>query len=352
MMRNARSLVALSLVACITIVPRLCHAFSVTYCDGQVINWPSVRAMARVACSFPAGTDGYWAYNNAGWQDWQIANVLDWNYVRNDCNAAYGDGWNNTFLQTPDQLSNANGLTTCQLSSCGFGRHSHINECDIAIRNDMSFAPQDESFWKWDDTGGNLQQGRSVLIHEWGHAIGLNHVASGLDLLRGPPGGTYQKKPLAGGNTSELYPDQANGARFLYPGSYSVNLFSSAQMLDSYGSIVATGASETYNVYYPGTPLSIWVTVANNGAQYESSGFRLFIKSTPPPSDNSGGYTLLTGTAINPAGTYFSQRLNVVSPAVPPGLYWIYWAVDTGNTVSEFNESDNVVHSASTLWIH
>lgn len=332
------------LASCIAVIivlqceVREAHAYTYYTCNGgaDLLRWPAATAMYRDRCSMPDNSNQDWAYYYGGWNWWALANVLDWNYWYNSGCSIGIDGQNETALVSRASISGYNGLTTrTNNGSC------EITEADVRLANDMGYYAEDESFWNW----SNAQQGRVVLVHEFGHAIGLGH-AENFDAMR-----AATPYPVAGGNTAEPYPDDANGARFLYSGSSSVNLFASAQQLSS-GSVIATGNSQTYSVH-AGDPLYIKVTSVNNGSSSITSGFRLFINNSAPPGGYTGGWTLFSSTnAYNPAGSYYTQTLNVTTPSAPAGTYWIYWKVDNGNTTSEYNESDNVVHSASTLQIY
>jgi len=201
----------------------------------------------------------------------------------------------------------------------------------------MSWDPEDESFWGW----SNAQQGRVTMEHEFGHVFGLNH-SEGFDIMR-----ASTPQPIAGGNTSEPYPDDANGVRATYGGS-STNLFASAQKFSG-GAIQASDAPNTINVCV-GSQISVTVTIGNNGTLSTSNvGFRVFLNNGP--NSYSGGWNMFTGTATNPAGSYLTQTLSMTIPNVPKGFYWILWQIDTGNSVSEYNESDNTVHSAMNVQV-
>lgn len=126
---------------------------------------------------------------------------------------------------------------------------------------------------------------------------------------------------------------------------FETNVFASAQTFS--GQIVATDPGNTVPVCR-GQAISVTVSVANNGTgAINNAGFRVFLNNGP--NSYTGGWDMWTGTTTSPAGTWFTQTLNMQVPFVSPGLYWILWTTDTGNAFAEWNEDDNSVHSAMSL---
>lgn len=322
-------------------VSTLCEAYSYRTCNGTPVKWDSPTNMYRDRCSMPDNSERDWSYYWAGWNWWNTVNVINWNWWYNaNCTISHGNGRNETAVVARSAISGNNGLTVRRYDSCIFSWDTQIiEEADVMLANDMVYSPEDESFWNW----SNAEQGRVVNIHELGHALGLNH-SENFNTMR-----ALTPLPIAGGNTSEPYPDDANGARFLYPGYYSINLFASAQKLSG-GSIVAT--EDTQNTRYACRGGKIWVTVTvgNNGTtNVTGSGFRVYLNDGP--NKYSGGWNMWTGTASVNAGSYFTQSLYTTVPNVAPGLYWVLWQIDTGNTTPEYNESDNAVHSVMRVQV-
>jgi hypothetical protein len=335
-MSKKTALLGTAYIACslLFLSPRLSHAYGYNTCNSTPVKWSGQFQMFRDRCSMPDNSDADWGYWNAGWNWWQITNEIDWNWWYDaGCTITFGNDRNETALVDRSQISGFNGLTTCRNDGCTFfWETEHLTECDTKLANDMAYSAEDESFWNW----SNAQQGRVVIVHEWGHALGLNH-SEGFDVMR-----AVTPYPVAAGNTSEPYPDDANGARFLYGGA-STNVFASAQMFS--GSIQATNFAGTINVCR-GQAISLTYSVVNNGSTNVNGGFRIYINNSPSPGT---GWNMFNGSASSGAGGYFTETRTLNVPFVSPGIYWILWQVDAANAVSEWNEGDNTVHSAMTL---
>jgi hypothetical protein len=287
----------------------------------------------------PDGSPAQQAYDNAGWQWAQIVNEIGYQWVYNDqCFINLGNGRNETALVDPSKISGNLGLTSCRAAGpCLFPwDHQHFSECDIKISNQLNFSPQDESWYNFNQS----QQGRGSLVHEFGHFLGLNHN-SALCVMNPNP------VPVAGGNTSEPFPDDFQGARFLYAGRHTntTNLFVAAVKYN--GGIVATAPGIDVN-YCRGQSFTVTVTVGNNGPTDVSGiGFRVFLDT---PFVFTGGWDIWVGTAYMPSGAYFTQDLTVTIPNnLPNGRYWIEWQIDTTNLVQETNEGDNIVHNEMAI---
>jgi hypothetical protein len=253
----------------------------------------------------------------------------------------YGDSINEVMLVTQQTIgSGLNGLTTYHYDTCFFSAATYT-EADIITVNTMNYATEDESQFNW----SNNNQGAAVMAHELGHFIGLGH-AENFDIMR-----AATPIPLPGSITSfsyaEPFPDDANGARWLYGGTNKTNVFSSAQKFAN-NSIVTANAPGTVNVCR-GSSLSVTYSVANNGTTAVNNvGFRVYVGTSP--TDNNGAGDMFSGTATSPGGTYFTEtRVLTVPNVAANGVYWILWKDDTGNTVGEFMEGDNRVHSAMTI---
>lgn len=314
------------------------NATGCSFLPGGVCRWISGARMHRDRCSMPDGWDSDWSYWNAGDQWDNVAAVMDWNWWYNDgCVITAQNGRSETATVNPSQIGGLNGLATCWKSSWGW------SECDIKLSNQLNYWNEDESFWNW----SNTNQGRVVVLHEFGHAMGLGHDNNQFAVMR-----SNTPYPLNGGPGfhGEPFPDDANGVRALYSTYQSpgANLFATAQKYVN-GVVQATesGSCVTIN-RCRGQTLSVTVSIGSNGWLAPlSHGVRIFLNNSP--SGYTGGWNMFVGTANNPPGTYSTQTLNLTVPSVPNGTYWILWQVDTQNGTAESNEQDNAVHACKTV---
>ncbi len=151
--------------------------------------------------------------------------------------------------------------------------------------------------------------------------------------------------PIVGGDRTDPYPDDANGARWLDSSGTYQNIFASAQKLVA-NAVFATNPPGTINVCR-GSSVSITITVGDNGTtNVTGAPFRMFLATGPYATS---GTDVWTGTTTSVAGTYFTQSLTFVVPNVAFRTYWVRWQVDKNNNFSETDEWDNAVHRAMTL---
>jgi hypothetical protein len=305
-------------------------------CNG-VVTWNHASSIEQDVCSIPSGGTVASALSS-NWASWtsdttsNLGSIIPYNA---GCSSSIGDGHNRIEIVSQASLgSNINGVTLTIVSSCVFS-HGTFVESDILMSDSLIYSPEDESFWNY----SNTQQGPVAMAHELGHFIGLGH-AENFDIMR-----AFTPLPISGGNTVQPFPDDANGARWLYgAGSSKANLFVSAQK-DVANVIMATDPPGTIMNVCRGSSIGVTFTVGNPGSITATVGFRVAITSTP----DTGGTDIMTASAFSPAGGSFTETHTLTVPNVPNGIYWIIWQDDTGNTFSETNENDNSVHSAMTI---
>jgi hypothetical protein len=361
---KTKSFTVLAIAAGLLLPAANARAYHLVTCGGEKLKWPGDSAnvqMTRNLCSVPDGSTQAAAYfsaidrwNQVGGMWDKLAASFAWD--PSHCEFTIDDGWNDFALVDVAEIDGALGRSFV-IRSC-----PDILGVDIAIANltTQNFANPDEAFATV--TGLNrkpLRTGQHSVLHEFGHALGLSIQphgstvdahATGFSIMRATPPGV-----LAGGLNlvhSRVMPDDAAGARVLYPsGKNEFNLMASAQSLSG-GSIVNNAPWKTVDACR-GASLTFTWTLLNAGTTTATCDQRFFMAPSPT-AHNDAGITL----AVWQDATVFAE--SVVSPSVtvaipcgtPTGLYWLYHQVDSSNKFGEWNESDNVVHNPATIQVN
>jgi hypothetical protein len=342
-----RQLVAAALgVGCFA-AARQAASFGLSYCDGEPIRWEGPFMMIRDKCSIPDNTHADWAYYFMGWRWAQIYPLMDHNWTWYACGLWYNNDWNETILVSRSLIDGASGFTNCRPSWCGWGWHSHWEECDVMIANDQQFDNQPDGDW----LGQHSQQGRVVFLHEFGHVMGLLH-SDGFDVMR-----QYLAQPLVGGTGQHAEPlaDDAAGYRYLYNyWTYQPNVFASPHRLSPSTGLpeLANPSMQSYPVCWGQLTPHINFTIGNNGTVDAFVRIRIFLNNATPPDGYEYGWDLYSYGRYIPALSYFTDYITVPTPALPNGTYQIYWQVDADNTLAEYDEQDNVAYSGASLYVH
>jgi hypothetical protein len=219
-----------------------------------------------------------------------------------------------------------------------------INEADPKFANDLVFGNPDES--AWDVAVGGTLAAREVMLHEWGHLIGLDHesgfntmIAAGL-------------KPRIGGTGSHSVPsgDDRKGAASLYGGPASFrNLGASATRFTG-GAVTATTFAGTVFVTPGVTIVNMNFTLVNHGTGQLTFNWREHVNGCPDCTTGGTTWASWTGAVVNNRNQVFVPH-SLPAPASLPCAFtfWTFHTVDTGGAHAESREFDNVTHHATTL---
>jgi hypothetical protein len=322
--------------------PRVAPATSNTLCNADAMNWPSnFYQTVRNTFSMPQGSMRDAAYLNAIAQLNEAVNVVshfgDDDPSKNEI--TYGDGYNSVAVVLPENIDGRDGRCL-RKHWCAWGHTTGYIEADVMISSKLDFAPPEES--------AVVRNGRSVFLHEFGHAHGLDHDMAFLNVM-----GDLRAFPLVGGpgEHAVIFPDDAYGLRALYP-SRAVpgdNLFASAQRLVQ-GSIVGT-TFPTAITRCPGQSILLYFTVGNVSRDGHDVRVEFHLNPSPPP----GGYVngTLLGVGPNPFlvpqnATRTGNATFNIPTGLAPGLYHVYMYV-INPFLTESRDWDNVAHLAMTI---
>ncbi len=317
-------------------------AFTFLKCGDDPVVWDDPFEMVQNTASIPPGSlkevvlDGAIArWNNVrGMQDVvsMSSTVTPLPIIFN------GDGQNDVMVTARSNIGGNHGLTMTFRDTCFWGGDMEWVEADVMIASDLDFGKVVENTL-------HLKSGRETFLHEFGHALGLDH-SLGFDIMRpGPP------LPLVGGpgETVDVLPDDAQGGRFLYPTFFpEVNLFASAQRLK--GSILLNNDGTVTKCASGGT-LTVNSTVGNNGTVDVTQTERWWV-STSDHAHNGG---IQIGQASNttfPANKVKTKSVTLTLPALAVGTYFLYHGVDVLHQVEESREDDNAVREALVIKVN
>ena len=161
-------------------------------CGPKTFPWLSSSMAAALATTAPH-VDVAWWWHSASWA----------NMRRSGSGAAgqwgpaaftHDDGQSDIAIVGPSGTDGNPGLTVTQNDGCNFSwEEEHIEESDVMARANLNFTEPDHSFVAV--SSANVGLGRAVVVHEAGHAVGLEH-SSNFAIMRN---GMNARVPYIGG---------------------------------------------------------------------------------------------------------------------------------------------------------
>jgi hypothetical protein len=196
------------------------------------------------------------------------------------CYITHNDGRSDVALVNRADLDGGLGLTIAQNDGCTFSwEDEHITEAYVMVAADLAFDRADESAVATKG-GAGTKLGALVLLHELGHALGLDHstefavMRNGIT-ARAPYVGML---PGSGGLNTELTGDDVNGIGNIYGYDPSYrNVFVSSQVLRN-GVLLDNNIDPTRGdaqhpdplMVCPGDKVNFYATIGNDSSVRES----------------------------------------------------------------------------------
>jgi len=202
-----KALVAAASVATLALYATDAAAFGWRECDDVKVVWEGANNLFRNTFSIGNGGARESAYLNG---------ITRWNAVRgmNDIlvnagttagsSITHGNDQSDAAVVPASAIGNAAGLTKRFFDSCDIFSDQHIIETDVMVASNQDFTTNP-------DEATVFLPARITFLHEFGHALGLNHFED-YNIMR-----AVGASPFVGGTGehADILPDDAAGGRFL-----------------------------------------------------------------------------------------------------------------------------------------
>lgn len=330
---------------------RTAWAYSWWECNDDPTKWESGQANTYqvMRCSIPQGSqrasDVLYSFDQ--WNAvYGMYDVFSWQWGTTECvGIDHGNGVNEIYFGVSDQMDGAWGTTYLRYdSSCDWWfSDQHIIESDVAINGETAF--------EWGSPACNSYAppgSRTTVVHELGHALGLEHYDPVMNLMMTSDGeGKY-----CGNYVIEPHPDDAQGGRFLYSsGNSSTDLGASEHRLvasDDVDRNTTVGVTQLC----PGQQHTFQWSVGNLGTVGKSYNVAWYL-STNTIISTSDIYVASNSGAYQSAGGFNTWSRTVTIPGtVTYGTeYYVGTFIDYDDQIGERYETNNKTYMARKIKI-
>ncbi len=323
------------------------HAYRHSSCNGAPYRWNNDVDFQLKACSAPPGTqkakDVVYALD-----EWNavggMSEIASWETGDDVCAVRTGNRINEIGFVPDDAIDGALGLTLRRYSGLCWAWTDHVDivETDVFINGQAGLHPGNPR----DCNRKQLGQ-RTTLLHELGHAIGLNHYDDAMSMMLSSDGdATY-----CGSRMVSPHPDDTEGGRFLYSdGARSRDLAASTYYLAG-ADRVELNSQAGIETLCPGEAYQVRWSVANLGTVDETYSVRWYLSVNKTITMHD----LPIATNVNARQTHgrfstWSRRLRMPLK-ITPGIYFVGHIVDYDNRIWEQRGGNNFTYMARKVRI-
>lgn len=338
----------LAIVAALISLPSIASAYRYNTCNRTPYAWDRDDVDFEImTCSAPRGSQKA-ADLLYGMQEWNavqsMEDVFDPEWSEAACVVRTGNRRNEVGFVDGAAIDGALGLTLRRYSGAcwSWSRNIDIVEADVFINGDAALEEGNPAECNRKRVGQ-----RTTIIHELGHALGLNHEPNQMALMMPTDGeGKY-----CGQYTISPHPDDASGGRALYGTGDRSRDLAASEFRHVGNDRVATNSDGTIRSLCPGQRHLVHWSVSNLGTVDETYNVRWYLSRNTNITTADRVIATNVG-AVQNAG-YFStwQRLITIPRTVPPGTYYLGHLVDYDQRIWERRGGNNSTYMASRVRI-
>jgi len=319
---------------------------------GDDLSWSGDRLTIRPsAISFPQTSSWYPQIANMA-NEWSEVKGSNFEFIiGSPTTVGFDNGHNEIWFSSAlDTGTLGNAKISWFGVECSLGLSSAYDEVDIRLNSNYSW--YSGNFVGLYDSSGSTVNAKSfqlVMLHELGHALGLQHSNDELATMTPyyPNAGS-----IGHNNVTTPHGDDRYGLRILYPDSSSGTDLAvgryNTETAKKQNAILYDGV-ET-NALIKGAQYDIQYSLENLGTTTQSATIRFYI-STNSYISTADTYIGSAGWSISAGGTVFNKKTVTIPTSISDGTYYIGYAVTPNNGVSEDDTNNNMVALSNTVTI-